>query len=722
MPAISAYGQIVRRLPDVPQAATAIAENGADVWVGTSTGAYRVDGDNVMRIPDFRLDIRGISVIDGVVWLATTQGAYRVDGNVAHRVPDMGLVVTSVNKIGSRIWLATTTGAYVLDGDMGHRTPDRDLDVANITSIDGNPWLATDRGAFRLALQMGTAASGGVAKPKWVAEHVVDLDYDLNQILEIDGVPWLATDRGAFRIDPSGPKHIALFYPSDPGFTFPGKKAEVFRIIPAGGRIWFISTTGCFRVDGDRAVRIPDSNNSISTVASGPGAKPSVWIATRTGAYRVDGDVVKRVPDQSLDVSGVTVVNGHVWLATTTGAFRVDGDTARRIPDDPLSVSSITDVGGKALLSTSTGAVVVEDADRYYHVLAGGSVLGSNIAGGNVWLSTSTGAFRVDTDDRVHLRLTPKGGGPIAAIGKLLPCGRVEGDYGVQLVAVNERTGQSHDVSDALICMSDSCEQGGSSFVPPHSVNLRLRPGVKSIGGIVELGQAPPFPVGVYVRVYPIWLAPLILLLVLWLTVALIVFFTAPFAAPTWRLLMRPGFRGLGSLGLVSVLLLVPAARRYLLIRYRRGLTDALGSEPETTDLPLADAGARLTSNRFTHVDAIVGAEPFITACHIARRALARDVDLGPVRQAVPVPMLIAGDEVRDLDGLLPPILSDNGGFTDVKLAAFFIARGGFLFILEGDTPSTLKTEGDVDNATYVNGFIKKHSARNYVCVVRREG
>jgi len=710
-----AYGQVVRRLPDIPQSATAIAENGNDVWVGTSTGAYRVDGDNFVRIPDFRLDIRGISVIDGVVWLATTQGAYRVDGNLAHRTPDIGLVVTSVNKIGSRIWLATTTGAYLLDGDTAHRTPDRDLDVANITSIDNNPWLATDRGAFRLSLKMAAPAAGGVAKPAWVAEHVVNLDYDLNQILEIDGVPWLATDHGAFRIDPTGPKHIALFYPSNPTFTFPGKKAEVFRIIPAGGRIWFISTTGCFRVDGDRAIRIPDANNSISTVVPGPGANPSVWIATRTGAYRVDGDVVKHVPNQSLDVSGVTVVNGHVWLATTTGAYLVDGDTARRIPDDPLSVSSITDAGGKALLSTSTGAVVVEDADHYYHVLAGGSVLGSNIAGGNVWLSASTGAFRVDTEDRLRLRLVPLGGGWRSAMQRLLPKGRVSGTYGVKVVTVDDRAGAVRDLPDALVQVGRS-----TAFVDPATVRLNLRPGNQSIDALVQVGQTPPIGVGIRVHVVPVWLVPVAVIIGVWLGFALIVFATAPFAAPAWRLMMRPSFRGVGSLGLISALLLNPAARRYLLIRYRRGLTDALGQEPGTGDLPLADVGARLSSNRFTHVDAIVGAEPFVTACHIARRALARERDLGAARTAVPVPVLVAGDEARDLDGLIPPILSDNGGFTDPKLVMAFVERGGFLFILEGDTPTTLD---DKQNTTaLVDAFIQAHSRRNFICVVRREG
>jgi len=636
-------------------------------------------------------------------------------------VPDQGLVVTSVDKIGSRIWLATTTGAYVLDGNRAHRTPDRDLDVANITSIDGNPWLATDRGAFRLSLKMSTPAAGTVAKPVWVAERVVDLDYDLNQIIEIDGVPWLATDRGAFRIDPSGPKHIALFYPSDPKFTFPGKKAEVFRIIPAGGRIWFISTTGCFRVDGDRAVRMPDAQNSISTVVPGPGARPSVWIATRTGAYRVDGDVVKRVPDQPLDVSGVSVVNGRVWLATNTGAYRVDGDTARRIPDDPLSVSSITDAGGKALLSTSTGAVVVDDATHYYHVLAGGSVLGSNIAGGNVWLSTSTGAFRVDTEDRLRLRLVPRFAGWRSAIQRMLPWSMlVSGPYGVKVVTVNDRTGAVRDLPDAQVSIS-----GSTAFVDPSTVRLNLRPGIQTVRASVQVGQTPPILVSTKIQVVPVWLAPLVLIVFVWMMSISAIFGIAPFFAPAWRLVMRPGFRGLGSLGAISTILFIPAARQYLLLRYRRGLTEALGREPGTVELPLADAGARLTSNRFAHVDAIIGAEPFITACHIARRALDRDQDLGLARNAVPIPLLVAGEEVRDLDGLIPAVMSDNGRLNDRKLVKAFVERGSFLFILEGDTPSTLEAQDGTENSvadSFVNRFIKGHCKRNFICVVRREG
>ena len=699
-------------MPDLPQSATAIAENGGSVWVGTSTGAYRIDGDNATRVPDFRIDIRGISVIDGVVWLATTQGAYRVDGDRAVRVPDKGLVVTSVTKVGDRIWLATTTGAYVVDGDTAQLTPDRDLDVASIVPIDENPWLATDRGAFRLTptTVSRTLPSGVVQKvPGWAAAHVVDLDYDLNQILEIDGIPWLATDRGAFRIDPTGPKHIALAYPSDPHYTFPGKAAEVFRIIPAGGRVWFISTTGCFRVDGDTAIRIPDAKNNIATVVAGPGSKPSVWIATRTGAYRVDGDVVKRVPDLSLNVTGVTVVGGKVWLATSTGAYRVDGDTARRIPDEALSISAITNAGGKAVLSTSTGAVVV-DGDRSYGVLAGGAVLGSNIAGGNVWLSTSTGAFRVDTDHEIQLRLVQQSSGFFVALGNLLSGGRVEGEYGVRVEAVDDRTGEARALPDATLRL-----EGAPDFVDPSTVSVHLRPGDRSIRGLVAVGQTPPLSVGVHTHVYPIWLAPVAILFLLWLGFFSFVIMTAPVLDVSWKLLQHPLYRTIGSLGLVSFFLKFPIGRRYMLGRYRRGLVDGLGAEPDPdAAVPLARIAE---AEGLAHVGAIPGSESFVTACHIARRALAHDDRLGTKSHSMPVPLLVNGDEARDIDKLALQLLTDYGNVTDPGLARILLDGGGFLFIVEGDTPSTLDAP---ESQSFVQAFTDRYRAKNTICLVTR--
>jgi hypothetical protein len=711
----AANAQITKRIPDQDQTATAVAETGGAVWVGTSTGAYRIEGDTATRIPDFRLDIRGISVIDGVVWLATTQGAYRVEGNRAVRIPARGLVVTSVVKVGSHILLASPTGAYLVDGDDARRTPDRDLDVANIIDIDGAPWLATDCGAFRL-----TPTADGKS---YTATHVVNEDYDLNQIIEIDGHPWLATDHGAFRIDPAGSKHIVLITPANPTFKFTGKAAEVFRIIPAGGRIWFISTSGCFRVQGDVADRIPDAKTAVANIVEGPaspGQPAPVWIATRTGAYRISGETVRRIPDLPLSVDGVTVINGKVWLATNQGAYRVDGDTAKRIPDDSLSVSSILDVNGRALLATSTGAIVVDRDGGYYQVLGGDvAVLASYIAGGNVWLSTSAGPFEVDTDSMLQLRLVPLDTGWKSWLRGFLPRGYgLAGEYGVRVVAVNDRTGVVRSISDARVAVEMGMGAIRSDFVDPSKVRLTLKPGERVVSGLIQVGRTPSISRVVYERVVPAWIIPVALAAIVWLLVSAVVFATSPFAEGSWRLLMRPGFRTFGSLGFVSLLLLMPVCRRYVLIRYRNGVEEALGPERlEQGAMSLNEAGRRLVSDHVAHVSAISMADPFITACYIARRGIAHDAELGAASRATPAPLLVSGNEVRDMGTLLRQLLRDYGQITDPKFAHELIERGGFLIVAEGDAPSTL--DGDAVKQI-VQEFVDRYRARNFICLVRR--
>ena len=678
-----------------------MAENGGEVWVGTPEGAYRIEGDAAVRIPDFKLDIRGISVIDGVVWLATTQGAYRVDGNTATRVPDKGLVVTSITKVGSQIWLATATGAYVVDGDTAKRVPDRDLDIAAIVPIDGKPWLATDLGAFELT----PTANGGFS-----AAHVVNEDYDLNQILEIDGTPWLATDHGAFRVDPTGPKHIELISPADPTFKFTGKQAEVFRIIPAGGKIWFIARPGCYRVDGDVSHRMPDAYNMVATIVQGIGQ--DVWIATRTGAYRVRGDSVQRIPDQSLDVSGVTTIGGRVWIASATGAWVVDGDRATQVTTDKLSVSTITDAGGYPLLSTAQGAFVVGKDDRYYQVLTGGAVLGANVAGGDVWLTTPTGAFRVDTRDILTFRLIPHDTGFTSFVRSLIPHSlTLAGTYGMRVVSIDGETGAVRPMPGATVAYGQR-----GDFVDPSTARVDLRPGMTEVHAQIQFGDAPPIDAVVHVEVVPAWAVPVAYALVLWAVFSLVAFASAPFSEAAMRLVMKPGFRGAGSLWIVSTLLLTPPCRRYLLIRYRRGLEEALGPEPPGEGLDeMGKVGARLAEYRVVHVEAIPASEPFITACHVTGRALRHDPDLSRVVSSIPVPVLVAGDEVKDLGGLVLDLLADYGGLTDPKFARFLLDYGGFLLIVEGDTPSTL----DSDAAKpLVKAFVDEYSRSNYVLVV----
>ena len=734
--ATSAQAQVVKRLPDLAQSATSIAEDSNhNVWVGTSSGAYYINGDNYYRVPDFRLDIRTIRVIDGVVWLATTQGAYRVDGTTARRVPDKGLVVTDIVKVGDRIWLATATGAYVIDTPASTlaspdvdlstvtaaRTPDRDLDVADIVSVDNNPWLATDHGAFKLTPKT-PAPPGSGAVPRneagWVAQHQLDIDYGLNQIIEINGTPWLATDQGAFRIDPAGPKHIELITPSNPSYRFTGKGVEVFKIIPIDGHVWFIGRKGAFRVDGDVANRIPDTELAVANIVQGN--DHDVWLATHTGSYRIRGNDVKRIANddvntgKTLDVTNIVKIDGRMWIASSTGAFAVNGDQARMV-GWPVSINSIAEADGHPVISTSEGAfVAIRDGDAYQlnRLIGGAHVLASYIAGGHVWLSTTTGPLQVDTHHRVELRLVPHDGQWQGFLRSLLPhAWTLTGNYGVRVVIVDPTTGTVQPFADALVY---GLPKDGRPVAPPaKQTNVWVGAGHFDVRLLVHEPSGAEVVASTTVFAVPAWSVPLAYAAILWLIYVLVVALTAPFAPASMRMLMRRGFRGPGSLWIVSILLLIPVYRRYLLIRYRRAIADALGPEPESTlDAALGDIGERLSTRPAARIDAIPDVDAFLTACHIARRALSHETALGPARSAVPVPVLVNGDEVRDLDKLVLDLLGEHGGLTDRKLASRFVNCGGFLFVLEGDTPTTLV--GDA-----VSAFVASHSNHNFILLVR---
>jgi len=708
----SAWAQRTQRLPDQDTTASSVVDADGYAWVATPNGAFRIAGDSVTRFPDFKLDVTGIFQAGGHVWLATTQGAYRVDGDKVHRVPDRGLVVTSVADIAGDVWLATTTGAYRVQGDMAARTPDRDLDIAGIVGIDGQPWLATDQGAFQL---LPPRSVGSVP----VAIHIGNFDYDLNQILEIDGRPWIATDRGAFRIDPTGPHHIELVAPSSPGMKFTGKLPEVFRIIKTAKHIWFISTTGSFRVDGDRATRLPDQRNGISTIV---GAGADDWIATRSGAYRIRGDVARRIPDLPLNVTGITPIGDTVWLATTQGAYAVRGDSVRRIPDDPLSISGISQAGGQTFLATANGAYVVTGLEAHPVLASDVDVMGLYTAGGNAWLTTPEGAFRVDLNHRLLARLTPLHPSNWTSwLQRLLPRGvSLAGDYSVRVAAQSTDGGESY-VPEARVAIRPTLGslrdmEANGQFVSPASTKVGLVFGQNSMQVAIRDGWMPPIEQRLSFLAIPIWIVLGGLVLVAWAFMAALTFALSPVSIVCHRAVMQPWLRGFGTLGVVPLLIRwCGPARRYLLIRYRHELLAALGSEPDPNDaVRLSKLCERLSNDRLADFAANPLAEPFATACHVVRASLQRGTCLGRLN-AVPIPLLVSADEASDLAGMALTQLVTYGKVTDRGLARQLLAAGGFLYVIETDAGDTVSYDETVG---HIRAFADLQSRRNLVCLV----
>lgn len=727
--------QVAQRLPDLDKTATSIAEVDGVVWVATPEGAYRIEGDDAVRVPDYKLDVTGIYPIDGVVWLATTQGAYRIDGDTAVRVPNRGLVVTSITKVGDQIWLAATNGAYLIDGDDARRVPDRDFDVAAITDIDGLPWLATDSGAYALSPNPSTAPGAG----PFVGRHVVNVDYDLNQILEIDGRPWLATDHGAYRIDPDGPHHIAIITQSNPTLIYSGKAMEIFRILPVDGRVWFIGASGVFRLAEPSgpgpsmvAYRIPDDKVAAATIA---GAGGRTWLATRTGAYRVDGDQARRVPDLPLDVTSVADIEGTVWLATTQGAYRVQGDTARRIPDVPLSISGISEVGGKTFLATANGAYVVDGESAYPVVDSSVAVLSLTSAGGMAWLSTSAGAFRVDPDRIVAIKLVSHKSGFVAALRRLLPPG-VDfcGTYGLRVVYVQRMSTDEPPAVDARVNLSATRQVAVSpplvthSYVDPASIALDIKPGDVTVGAMVKDGWSPPVERSVSFVAVPVWLAVVVLLMAVWMVFILGVLLVSPFVDTCQKLLMLPWLRNAGSLGLIPLLLAAaPPLRLFLLIRYRRQLAEGLGTREPADDISdrMAGVASRLSVDHVATTQISKDSEPFVTACDISRMFLAgaSGYNKGDARGralsgAVPLPLLLSGDEVSRLEAEAIKVLYEYGSITDPSLARRLLATVPFVFVLEGETPSALSV-GEARG--YVDRFAATRRRVGYVCIIAEQ-
>jgi len=71
------------------------------------------------------VSILAVREIDGVVWLCTSDGAYRVEGETYKRVPDQALTVWDIKKAGGAFWLISTGGAYQVKDNGARRIPTR---------------------------------------------------------------------------------------------------------------------------------------------------------------------------------------------------------------------------------------------------------------------------------------------------------------------------------------------------------------------------------------------------------------------------------------------------------------------------------------------------------------------------------------------------------------------------------------------------------------------
>jgi hypothetical protein len=286
----------VARIPNEDLVVRRIARAGDFTWIATTNGAYRIAQRTVTRVPDQVLNVLTLAPISGSrICLGTASGAYISNGDQVYAIGPPDTPVHEIEAIDGTVWLATDRGAYRLNSLNKAERISIDTGLVNsITSAQGSIWVAAERGAFRFAGQTIAAYAMGL---------------NVTRVTEINGAVWLATNRGAYRITGRQIERI------------PDIEMAVADIVGINGSLWLASNRGAYKIDNNQvSMKLPDRDLAVKSIAL---LGNNLWLTSYHGAFLYRDSRLTRIPDVDLDVQHLSIVNGALWMATTQGAYRM---------------------------------------------------------------------------------------------------------------------------------------------------------------------------------------------------------------------------------------------------------------------------------------------------------------------------------------------------------------------------------------------------------------
>lgn len=432
-----------------------IEDSRGRLWVGTRSGAVRLDGENQRRfsVADGLPDGTALSMAaaaEGVIWIGTADGAARIDNDrvtafgAEQGLPPGEIGMVQVARDGT-VRVGSKRGVYRLVGERFESEFD-ELPADEVSALledrSGAVWVGTvGHGVFRasprgieaLGIEQGLPSAhvntlleddrgnvwigthGGLSQLRETrfatysnADGLAD-DFVRSMVEDNQGSVWVATNRGLSRIRGGRIESLASTYPDTALST-------LSLLARRNGELWFGTYRDGVRVLDARGLRALTRSDGLageevrSMIEATDGA---IWLGMASGLTRwttngarswsrVDGE-----PNQLYVRAMLQSASGRIYLGTPEGVAWTDGEQIGRLPlpdGRSVNVFGLHECAHGNLWALGSGGLWRLREDRWgrlgaRHELGRDTVFGMVADGeGGDWLSTMKGLVAVRHD------------------------------------------------------------------------------------------------------------------------------------------------------------------------------------------------------------------------------------------------------------------------------------------------------------------------------------
>jgi len=385
------------------------------LWIGTSSGWYRVRGDgsegsfvdrasqipsHVREIGETDLTVQAMSgtltlddmlqrfpietVIEGErpgTYFVGTQGGglLLLDGNTLERTwlpfGTLSRGAGTVALVGNRLWFGgdgqgPRNGFAIADRNL-RRWTQIETEVgggprgftARIVPAGNAVWFAASDGAYRLDNLSADSAAGGTAWTRFTTAQGLPADQTTTVVPLVQGA-WIGTLRGLARVDGAGRVSATAL-----------EGRRILDLVLTGDTLWIATESGLFASIGDGAPAPAPGVDAVPALRT----TPIVSLAARTGS------IVALTP------AAVHRFEGGRWTAASQEGALAGLGRLLRLHVDTDGTIWVGGEGGAASLGQGAVRTWLVPDD-----IPAGPVRGLLVDGDNLWVATPAGALRLN--------------------------------------------------------------------------------------------------------------------------------------------------------------------------------------------------------------------------------------------------------------------------------------------------------------------------------------